>query len=137
MRLPRPRRSLSALAIGALVAAGLVVSTPATASAHGDRDRAEKFREAHQGEASGTQVPLVASSNVSLLSSNPGSAGISGCFMPTKPLFVMSSLDSVKVYDTTDAAKPRLTGTLPSAQFENEAMNCGERKTRRAPVASR
>jgi hypothetical protein len=42
----------------------------------------------------------------------------------------MSSLDSVKVFDVSDPRSPELTGTLPSLQFENEAMNCGERKTR-------
>ncbi len=107
----------------------LVATVPGAASAHGDRQRAERFAAQNAADNSGANVPLVASDNVSLLSSNPGSAGISGCFMKTKPLFVMSSLDSVKVYDVRDARKPKLTGTMPSAQFENEAMNCGERRT--------
>jgi hypothetical protein len=110
-------------------AATLVVTTPGLASAHGDRQRAERFAAQNAADNTGANVPLVASDNVSLLSSNPGSAGISGCFMKTKPLFVMSSLDSVKVYDVSDARKPQLAGTMPSGQFENEAMNCGERKT--------
>jgi hypothetical protein len=101
----------------------LVAAAPGAASAHGDRQRAEQFAAQNAADNSGANVPLVASDNVSLLSSNPGSAGISGCFMKTKPLFVMSSLDSVKVYDVRDARKPQLTGTMPSAQFENEAMN--------------
>jgi hypothetical protein len=78
---------------------------------------------------SGAAVPMVASDNVKLLSSHPGSAGISGCFLRTRPLFVMSSLDSVKVLDVSDARSPQVVGTLPSAQFENEAMSCGERRT--------
>jgi hypothetical protein len=123
--LPSLRRTLTA----ALVAAGLVLLTPGLASAHGDRQRAEEFRAAYAGDTGGLRVPLVASDNVSLLSSDPGSAGISGCFLKSAPTFVMSSLDSVKVYDVSDPRSPRVTGTLPSLQFENEAMNCGERKT--------
>ena len=122
---PRLRRLLFL----AVAATTLVFAAPGTALAHGDRQRAERFAAQNAAANSGATVPLVASDNVSLLSSNPGSAGISGCFMRTKPLFVMSSLDSVKVYDVRDARKPKLTGTLPSAQFENEAMNCGERRT--------
>jgi hypothetical protein len=58
--------------------------------------------------------------------------------MKSAPVFVMSSLDSVKVFDVQRPAQPELTGTLPSLQFENEAMNCGERQDpRRAPSASR
>ena len=44
-------------------------------------------------------------------------------------MFVTSGLDSLRVYDVRDGAHPKLTGVLPSAQFENEAMNCGERTT--------
>ena len=124
-RRPRPLTSLVALAVLALV-----LGVPASASAHGDRQRAERFREAYAGEAGGLRVPLVASGNVSLLSSNPGSAGISGCFLRSAPLFVMSALDSVKEYDVSDPRRPALEGSLPSAQFENEAMSCGERKGR-------
>lgn len=38
-------------------------------------------------------------------------------------------VDSVRVYDIADSASPRLVGTLPNVLFENEAMNCGERRT--------
>jgi hypothetical protein len=124
--LPTLRRTLTV----ALVAAGLLLASPGPASAHGDRQRAEEFREAYAGDAGGLRVPLVASDNVALLSSHPGSAGISGCFMKTAPLFVMSALDSVKVFDVSDPRSPEPVGTLPSLQFENEAMNCGERRTR-------
>ena len=47
--------------------------------------------------------------------------------MQTKPLFVQSNLDSVRVYDVSPPTRPALKGVLPSLQFENEAMNCGER----------
>ncbi len=126
--MPTLRRTLTAL----LVAACLVLAMPGPASAHGDRQRAEEMRKAYAadgGSPTSANVPLIESSNVSLLSTHPGSAGISGCFMKSAPVFVMSSLDSVKVFDVSDPRSPELTGTLPSLQFENEAMNCGERKT--------
>ena len=102
-RHPRPLASVALLALAVLA---LVLGVPTAASAHGDRQRAERFREAYAGDAGGLRVPLVASSNVSLLSSNPGSAGISGCFLRSAPLFVMSALDSVKVYDVSDPRRP-------------------------------
>ena len=46
-----------------------------------------------------------------------------------RPVFVTSGLDSLRVYDVRDGAHPSWTGVLPSAVFENEAMNCGERRT--------
>ena len=120
------RRTRTVL-VAACAALGLLVAVPGTASAHGDRERAEKMRTEY---SAGANIPLISSPNVRLVGSQPGSAGISGCFTKTAPLFVMSSLDSIKVFDVSDPLKPTLTGTLPSAQFENEAMNCGERKTR-------
>lgn len=119
------RRPLSLLAATAALLATSAVTAPA--SAHGDADRIERLR---TGLAAGRNIPLIASPNVDLLASVPGATGISGCFMRTAPLFVMSNLDSVRVYDVSEPAAPRLTGVLPSLQFENEAMNCGERRTR-------
>jgi hypothetical protein len=131
---PLPRRSsrssLRRLLTVLLTVVGVVLAVAAPATAHGDSQRAEEFRRAYAGDAGGLRVPLLSSGNISLLASRPGSAGISGCFLHSAPLFVMSSLDSVKVFDVSDPRRPRLTGTLPSLQFENEAMNCGERKTR-------
>jgi len=108
--------------------AGLVVallSTAAPAQAHGDRDRIDSILSTVAPDAS---VPLVTSPNVTQVSNQPGSAGISGCFMRTDELFVTSGLDSVKVFDVADPAAPREVGVLPNALFENEAMNCGERR---------
>ena len=124
----RPKRLRLAARLAAAVAltAAVGLATTAPASAHGDRERAERMRPEY---SAGMNVPLVASSNVNLVSSNPGSAGISGCFMKSAPVFVMSNLESVKVYDVGNPLKPTLSGTLPSLQFENEAMNCGERRT--------
>jgi hypothetical protein len=125
MKQPCPRAAVRwVTAVAATAALILTVAPPA--SAHTDKERMEKMRSEY---SAGMNIPLVASPNVNLVASNPGSAGISGCFMKSAPLFVMSNLETVKVYDVSDPLKPTLTGTLPSLQFENEAMNCGERKT--------
>jgi hypothetical protein len=110
--------------VAAAVACSATLLTGAPAHAHGDPDRIAQQRALLSSDQ---QVPLIASNNVSLVSSNPSSAGISGCFLRTKPLFVQSNLDSVRVYDVSEPTRPALTGVLPSLQFENEAMNCGER----------
>ena len=121
--------SVLARAATALAAtAALVLVTPGAASAHGnhDKERAAAMRSEY---SAGTDVPLVASPNVNLVASQPGSTGISGCFMKSAPVFVMSNLDSIRVFDVSDPLHPVLTGTLPNLVFENEAINCGERKT--------
>ena len=76
----------------------------------------------------GLSVPFIASSNVRLAAMRPGSAGISGCFLHSAPYFVMSGLTDVTLYDVSNPVSPKQVGSMPSAQFENEAMNCGERK---------
>ncbi len=76
----------------------------------------------------GVNAPGAMSPSVSLVGSLPGSVGISGCFMKTAPLFVNSGLDSVVVHDVSNPRDPKRVGALPSLQFENEAMNRGERK---------
>ncbi len=115
-------RLLPAAASVALLAGSILTAVPA--QAHDDQERIAQQRELLSSEQN---IPLISSNNVSLASSNPSSAGISGCFMKTKPLFVQSNLDSVRVYDVSSPTRPALTGVLPSLQFENEAMNCGER----------
>ena len=121
-----PRLRITLRSAATLAAATLLLGSAPSATAHGDADRVERLRAEY---APGTNVPVLTSPNVSLVSSQPGAAGISGCFMRTAPLFVMSNLDSVRVFDVSDPLQPRLTGVLPSLQFENEAMNCGERQT--------
>ena len=109
-------------------AAALLVSLPAApASAHGDRERMQKMQETYSATAN---VPVVTNGPVTHVRQVPGQAGISGCFMKTEALFVTSGLDSVKVWDVSDPAAPTQLGALESAQFENEAMNCGERQTK-------
>jgi len=125
VRLVTSHRPSSLAALGGSVALLLACAAPAVA--HGDRERIEKMQQTYSATA---LAPLVASSNVTHLRQVPGQAGISGCFMKTKPLFVTSGLDSVKVFNVGDPATPEERGTLHSAQFENEAMNCGERRTR-------
>ena len=114
-------RPLAVLAATLTLGAALAAAAPATA--HGGTHGRVSAPAAAPGDA-----PLT-SPNVALLSSNPTQAGISGCFMKTAPLLVTSGLESVRVWNVRDAAHPRLVGVLPSAQFENEAMNCGERRT--------
>ncbi len=116
-------RILPLAATAAVLAATLLAGGPA--HAHGDGDRIAQQRELLSTDQN---IALISSGNVALASSNPSSTGISGCFLKTRPLFVQSNLDSVRVYDVSSPTRPALTGVLPSLQFENEAMNCGERK---------
>ncbi|MCW2833460.1 MAG: hypothetical protein JWN68_1413 [Nocardioides sp.] len=119
-------RTLPAATAALILGASVALTSPALA--HGDRDRMDQKRSEYDA---GLNAPVVMSPSVSLVDSNPGSAGISGCFMKTAPLFVMSGLDSVIVHDVSNPLDPKRVGTLPSLQFENEAMNCGERKVGR------
>ena len=119
----RSSTALSGLASLVVLVGSVLAGGPA--QAHGDPDRIAQQRELL---GSGSSSSLIASDNVTLASSNPSSAGISGCFLRTRPLFVQSNLDSVRVYDVSTPTRPTLTGVLPSLQFENEAMNCGERR---------
>jgi hypothetical protein len=109
-----------------LLAAAAALGAAGPACAHGDHTRPHGAQSALAGDSGGG---LLSSDNVSHLAANPSQVGISGCFMETAPIFVTSGLDSVRVWNVSDAAHPQLVGTLPSAQFENEAMNCGERRT--------
>jgi hypothetical protein len=119
------QRAAARLATALLAATGLGLGAAAPASAHGDDERSPR------GEYSaGTDIPLLSSPNVNLVGSHPGSTGISGCFTKTAPLFVMSNLDSIQVFDVSDPLHPKETGRLPNLVFENEAVNCGERRTK-------
>ena len=122
-------RALSSLAATALLVT--TVGATAPAFAHGDSERNREVRTQLLAEE---DTPLI-SGKVSHLGNQPGTAGISGCFMKTAPLFVTSGLESVTVWDVSDGTSPTRAGVLPNVVFENEAMNCGERtrdgKTRR------
>lgn len=116
-------RPLVALAsAGLILGASVALATPA--SAHGDKEQREQARLEGLAQADGS--PLL-SDNVQHLMNIPGQVGISGCFMQTDELFVTSGLESLRVFDVSDGTHPTQVGVLPSAQFENEAMNCGER----------
>jgi hypothetical protein len=118
-------RTLVALtAAGLTLGASLALAAPA--SAHGDRDQLREKRQALLAEPTGTPI---LSDNMQHLASFPGQAAISGCFLQTAPLFVTSGVDSIRVWDVTDGANPTPRGVLPQPLFENEAMNCGERRT--------
>jgi len=87
---------LLSVATAALLAG--ILLTVAPAHAHGDKDRIARQRTLLSADQN---IPLISSSNVALASSNPSSAGISGCFLKTRPRFVQSNLDSVRVYDVS------------------------------------
>jgi hypothetical protein len=108
------------------VTLGGSVAIPAPASAHGDRDRQAQVRQDLLAE--GDDTPLL-SGNIQYLAGKPGQAAISGCFLTTAQYFVTSGVDSVRVWDVSDATDPTVVGVLPQALFENEAMNCGERRS--------
>jgi hypothetical protein len=119
-------RTLATLT-AATLALGLTGLAAAPASAHGDRDRLREVRAALLAEGEGT--PLL-SENVQHLRNLPGQVAISGCFLQTAPYLVTSGVDSIRVVDVSDGTAPEEVGALPQPLFENEAMNCGERKTR-------
>ncbi len=111
-----------------LAAAGLLLTTVGAASpalAHGSPERNREVSTRLMAE----DDTLLTSGNVSSLSNHPGQVGISGCFTQTAPLFVTSGVESLRVWDVSDGTNPTEVGRLPQALFENEAMNCGERKT--------
>ncbi|CAB4723598.1 MAG: hypothetical protein F2667_11315 [Actinobacteria bacterium] len=118
-------RTLPSVAAALTLGSALALGAAAPASAHGDRDRIRELSQLQQSQTDS----LIQSSNVAQIASNPSQVGISGCFLSTAPVFVTSGVDSVRVWDVSDAAHPALTGLLPNVLFENEAMNCGERRT--------
>lgn len=125
MRLDVARlRALPTILLSALLLT-LGPGVAAPAAAHETDD----LRELRAELGSPTGSAVVSSPNVTHVGAHPSQLGISGCFMKTAPLFVMSGLDSVRVFDVSDATHPELVGVLPSAQFENEAMNCAEQRS--------
>lgn len=121
-----PTAAARCAAVLATVLSVVVVAGATPASAHGGDNQREKT--VQQEYDDGTSVPLVNSPNVRFVTNAPESSAISGCFASTAPYFYVSSLDSVSVFDTSDPRQPQLTGTLDNLTFENEAMNCGERR---------
>jgi len=112
-----------ALLTTAVIGASLAVTTPA--SAHFDAEAAKQRIASLKATAAALE-----SDKIVHLKANPGQIAISGCFMQTKQLFVTSGFDSVQVWNVRRPEAPVLKGTLPDVLFENEAMNCGERRTR-------
>ena len=120
-------RPFVALATSAL-ALGAALGVAGPAAAHGDHARPHRAQSALAGEGGGA---LLESGNVTQLSSDPSQVGISGCFMRTAPVFVTSGARLGHASGTSATPPiPRSSGALPNVQFENEAMNCGERRRR-------
>ena len=122
------RRLLTTVTAG-LAALGLT-ALPASAHTDGDHD----LREAAASSVGGVNVPFASSGNVTLVDAVPKPGAISGVFSRSAPYFYVSTLESIDVYDVRDPLHPKLTGTLPMAVFENEAMNYGERTRRDGSV---
>ncbi len=121
------RRFLAALLTVVLLGTLTSLLTPlSSASAHGDRDRIRRMAQLRDS----TDVSLE-SKKIAHLGVNPGQVGISGCFLQTAPLFVTSGVDSLRVWNVKNPARPALVGVLPNVLFENEAMTCGERRTKK------
>jgi hypothetical protein len=118
----------TALALAVTTATGLSGAV-APAAAHDGRDHVEEVTAGSAEPEPGGGGLL--GSGMELASTTPGQVGISGCFLPGAPLLVTSGLESLRTYDVSAGRTPALQGVLPSLQFENEAMNCGERQTRR------
>ncbi|GEP33167.1 hypothetical protein NSZ01_09350 [Nocardioides szechwanensis] len=116
------RTTLAAIAATLVVGSTLATAAPASADDPRDRNREQSLRE-------GRTSSVVESDNIAHLGAHPTQTGISGCFLKTAPVFVTSGVDSLRVWNVSDPARPRVVGTLANALFENEAMNCGERRT--------
>ena len=121
------RRALAALACATVAVPSATLALGGSASASGGDEARDRI--ARLAGAGSTSAGVVMSDTVQHVGENPSQIAISGCFMHTAPIFVTSGMDSVRVYDVSDPLSPTLTGVLPQALFENEAMTCGERQT--------
>ena len=118
-------RALSSLAAATLLLTSLGATAPAFA--HGDDDRNVEIRA--QLRARGVDTPLL-SGNVAHPGRQPRHRrDLRAASRESAPTFVISGLEPLTVCDVSDARPPGLTGMLPNAVFENEAMTCGEKRT--------
>jgi hypothetical protein len=116
----------------ALTAPLLLLGLTVPAAAHDGSEPDPRLDPTRVAALPGTTTSSVGlmSDTVQHLSSSPGAVGISGCFSKTAPYFYLSGLDSISVYDVSEPARPELVGKMDNIVFENEAMNCGERRTK-------
>ncbi|MQA62563.1 MAG: hypothetical protein GEU86_13965 [Actinophytocola sp.] len=125
-----PRQFRRAVTTVVLIA-GLGIAGAPAAFAH-PSDDGDKPHQSGQSKreqyTDGTSVPLISSPNVRLANTFPDVSAISGCFAKSAPYFYTSSLNSITVFDASDPLNPTPTGALDNLVFENEAMNCGEKK---------
>ena len=125
IRLTR-RNAARALVAGA-GAATVALATALPSIAHDENH--DKDAAGHQ--ATIAAVPPVTSNNVKVLSSFPEAAGISGDYAISTEHFYLSTLNGITVFDISDPAVPVVQGKYLNSQFENEAMNYGERRENR------
>lgn len=93
-----------------------VIALPVGASAHGPET----------ARRSSSLIPLpegAVTKKLELLTTVPTGAAISGEFAHTGNFFYVSSLNSIRVLDTSVPEAPVMKGMLPMAEFENEAMS--------------
>ncbi len=125
----RSARRFARLTATTAAAGALAVTGALPAFSHGDDPKhAADTAQARQQFLAGASVPVAMSPNVELVNTFPDTQAIAGVFSRSAPFFYVSSLDGISVYNVSDPLAPRLTGTLPLANFENEAMNYGERR---------
>ncbi|MDP3967034.1 MAG: hypothetical protein Q8Q02_02040 [Nocardioides sp.] len=116
----------------AILAPLLALGLAAPAAAHDGSEPDPRLDPARIASLPGVTTSAVGlmSDNVKHLTNSPDALGISGCFSKSAPYFYLSGLDTISVFDASDPANPQLVGVLDNIVFENEAMNCGERRTK-------
>ena len=125
----RPMRTLLRTTLAGVLGAVIALGAAGAAAAHGGQEHDDsRAGQARKEFLAGTSVPLLTSPNVSWVGNVPDVAAISGCFARSAPYFYVSSAKAISVYDTSDPLHPRITGLVDNLVFENEAMNCGERR---------
>ncbi len=72
-------------------------------------------------------VPVLASSNVELVTTIPDVGAISTAFDPEEPVMYVNTLNGVTTYDISDPAAPVELGRIALPHFENEGMDVGVR----------
>lgn len=114
----------------ALLAPLLAAGIAAPAAAHDGTELDPRLDPARIASlpGAGTSATGLMSDNVEHLANSPDTLGISGCFSKSAPFFYLSGLDTLSIFDVSDPEDPELVSVLDNIVFENEAMNCGERR---------
>lgn len=125
----RPTTTLAALLAAPVLALGFAAPAVAHDGSDAPDPRLDPARIAALPGINTSATGLM-SDTVTHVANAPGAVGISGCFAKSASYFYLSGLDSISVYDVSEPTSPELVGKLDNLVFENEAMNCGERRTK-------